>query len=185
MNFELPVAYFTARLMYSLNKYGEDEDKYCNQNNKIIYRGTKMPYSTLLSYERAKGKIILFSSFTSTSESQKFAEKWAGRRDSKEMYEVNRIYSVVYYITNKLENKYVSNGILIKDISYFKYEEEVLFQPFSFYLVSKVEINDKNYTADIYLKTIGKTEILEKKIKLGEEIEYNPDLKIMQIKKEK
>ena len=184
MNFELSVAYFTSRLMYSLNKYGNEQDKYYKEDNKIIFRGIKIPYSVLLTYERAKGKIILFSSFTSTSEKQDLAENWAGRRDAKNMYETNLLYSVVYYITNVQKSNWISNGVKIRDIAKFKNEEEVLFQPFSFYLVSKVEINDKNYTADIYLKTIGKTEILEEKIKLGKEIEYNPDLDIMQVKNE-
>ena len=36
--------------------------------------------------------------------------------------------------------------------------------------------------ADIYLDTIGKTEILEEKIREGKEIEFNPKLKIMEVK---
>ena len=40
-----------------------------------------------------------------------------------------------------------------------------------------------NYTADIYLETIGKTEILEEKIKKGKEIEFNKEENIIQIKK--
>ena len=65
----------------------------------------------------------------------------------------NLLYSVVYYITNVQKSNWISNGVKIRDIAKFKNEEEVLFQPFSFYLVSKVEINDKNYTANIYLKS--------------------------------
>ena len=45
-----------------------------------------------------------------------------------------------------------------------------------------VQIDLTNYTADIYLDTIGKKEILEEKIKIGKEIEYNPKEKIMQVK---
>ena len=37
--------------------------------------------------------------------------------------------------------------------------------------------------ADIYLDTIGKTEILEEKIKKGKEIEFNQKLRIMEVKK--
>ena len=40
-----------------------------------------------------------------------------------------------------------------------------------------------NYTADIYLEIIGKTEILEEKIKKGKEIEFNKEENIIQIKK--
>ena len=184
MNFELPVAYFTSRLMFSLNKYGYDKQKYYSKNNKKVFRGLIIPYSNLLSYERAKGKIILFSAFTSTSESKKFAENWSSRENSRELYEANLKYSVVYHITNVQKSNWVSNGIKVKDISRHEDEEEVLFQPFSFYLVKNVKIDNKDFTGDIFLETIGKTEILEEQMKLGKEIEYNPELNIMQIKSE-
>ena len=185
MDFSETVAYFASRLMYSLNNYGNDKKMYCNKNNTKIFRGLKISYSDLLPYVRAKGKIILFSSFTSTSEKQKIAENWAGRRDAREMYDTILKYSLVYYITNKHESNWVSNGVKVKNIARYKYEEEVLFQPFSFYLLKDVIIDDKKFTADIILETIGKIKILEKQIKLGNEIEYNPKLNIMQIKNEK
>ena len=57
-----------------------------------------------------------------------------------------------------------------------------MYQPFSFYYVRDVQIDQKNYKADIYLETIGKQEILEEKIKLGKEIKYNEKEKIMEVK---
>jgi len=48
-------------------------------------------------------------------------------------------------------------------------------------LVKKVDIDTNNYTADIYLETIGKTEILEEKIKIGKSIIYNEKEKIMEV----
>ena len=48
--------------------------------------------------------------------------------------------------------------------------------------MNKVEINKDDYTADIYLETIGKTEILEEKIKKGKNIIYNGNSKIMEAK---
>jgi len=184
MNFDISVAYFASRLMYSINNYGKDKDKFYNQDNKIIFRGAKIPYSNILTYKRAKGKIILFPSFTSTSESQKLAENWAGRKEAKDLYEANLKYSVVYYITNVHKSNWISNGVKVTDIAQYHYEEEVLFQPFTFFLLKDLKINDKDFTTDIYLETIGKTEILEEKIKLEKEIEYNPEQNIMQIKNE-
>ena len=73
------VAYFTSRLMYSLNEYAKEKQKYFNYDNKIIYRGTKMCLSSLLYYEKAKGKIIIFTAFTSTSQRKKVAEWFANR----------------------------------------------------------------------------------------------------------
>lgn len=68
--------------------------------------------------------------------------------------------------------------------SKYQKEEEILYQPFSFYYVKDVKINKEDYTADINLETIGKTEILEEQLKCGKIIEYNPNKKIMQVKEE-
>ena len=77
----------------------------------------------------------------------------------------------------------ISNGINVQEEAVFKKEREILYQPFSFYFVRDVQIDYTNCSADIYLETIGKTEILEEQIKKGLNIEYNPQLNIMQIKK--
>ena len=45
-----------------------------------------MSYSSLLPYERAKGKIILLSAFTSTSEKDSVARTWAGRGNEREKF---------------------------------------------------------------------------------------------------
>ena len=183
MNFFEPIAYFTARLMYSLNKYALKNDKYLNISEKELHRGVKLSYSNLLPYERAKGKIILLSAFTSTSEDENLAKKWAGRKDTTSLYKANLKFSVVFKIKNINKIKWISNGINIQKESQYKKEKEILYQPFSFYFVKDVKINIENYTADIDLETIGKIEILEEKIKIGKEIEYNESERIMQVKK--
>ena len=69
MNFTInsfeEVSYFTSRLMYSLNNYAKTNNKYYN-NNKVLYRGNSINYSSLLAYERAIRKVIILSSFTSS-----------------------------------------------------------------------------------------------------------------------
>jgi len=182
MNDYEPIAYFTARLMYSLNKYAKKNNKFCNENKKVLHRGVKMTYSDLLPYERAKGKIILLSAFTSTSLDEVFAKRWAGRDDTVALYTANLKFSVVFIITNLCNKNWISNGIDVQKEAKYKNEKEILYQPFSFYYVREVEINNELYTADIYLETIGKTEILEEKIREGKEIEFNSKLKIMEVK---
>ena len=44
------VAYFTARLMYSLNKYANQEGNYYQLNKTELHRGMKLPYSNVLPY---------------------------------------------------------------------------------------------------------------------------------------
>ena len=185
MKYYEPVAYFTSRLMFHLNKYAKENNKYCKEN-KQLHRGAQLYYSCLLPYERAKGKVILLSAFTSTSENDKVAKKWAGRGRENEVYRNSLKFSVVFHITNLFEenNNWISNSINVQDTSKYKNEKEFLFQPFSFYFVKDVIINEKEHKADIYLETIGKKEILEEQIKIGKEIEYNKDKNIMEVKKE-
>ena len=185
MNYEIKfesIAYFTSRLMYSLNRYASINDKYCTENEKIIYRGTKLKYTDILPYERAKGKIILLSAFTSTTEDESFAQRWSSRQKIREVYKSKLLFSVVFYIKNNYKSNWISNGINIQEESQYKNEKEILFQPFSFYYVKDVLIDLKNYTADIYLETIGKVEILEEQIKNNKDIEYNKKENIIQIK---
>ena len=187
------VAYFTSRLMYILNEYlkeKKDEEntnklcKYYKENKKVLFRGTKLYYSCLLPYERAVGKIILLSAFTSASENEEYANKLAGRGKEKEIYKNSLKFSVIFHITNLYneKNNWISNCIEInKDIYGYKIEKVFLFQPFSFYKVTKVDIDIKGYKADIYLETIGKKEILEEQIKLGKKIKYNETENIMEV----
>ena len=91
-------------------------------------------------------------------------------------------FSTFFYIKNIFKKNFIPNGINITNVSEFSKEKECLFQPFSFYYVEDVEIDLNNYIAKIYLETIGKTEILEEKIKKGKEIEYNQKENIIQVK---
>ena len=185
MKYYEPVAYFTSRLMYSLNLYANKYNKYCENNKQVLHRGTKLYYSCLLPYERAVGKIILLSAFTSTSEGEDVAQAWAerGKGREKEVFKNSLKFSVIFHITNLYNsNTWISNAIDVQKNSEYKGEKEILFQPFSFYRVKKVTINIKDYTADIELETIGKKEILEEQIKIGKEIDYNENENIMQVK---
>ena len=160
MNSYDTIAYFTSRLMYSLNNYGKENKMYYDKDNTTLRRGIKIPYSCLLPYIRAVGKVILLSSFTSTSENEITARNFSGRDVAEKQYKKNNIFSVIYIIHNNYKNNWVSNGINVQNESAYKSEKEILYQPFSFYLVKKVNIDIKNYIADIYLETVGKKEIL-------------------------
>ena len=183
----LSIAYFTARLNYCLNKYGnekfkdKDEIHYLNNNNKIIYRGMVIPLINILPYKRALNKVIVFPAFTSTSLKTDQGDKWAkrGRYRSNN----NKNYSVLFIITNIYKSGWISNGISIYDNSRYPEEEEILFPAFSFFYVDKVDIDLKEKKADIYLKTVGKKCILEEEIRKENDIEYNKKENIIQIKK--
>ena len=165
------VAYFTSRLMLSLNQYGEQKKKYYNYDEDILYRGMKLDYSSLLFYENAKNKKIILTSFTSMTKDKEICKKFA---------KTSRQFSVLFEITNSFKEGWKSNGIDIQDISLRKSEQEILYQPFSFYIVTDVRIDIKKREAYIYLKTIGKKEILEEKIREGKNIRYNEQENIIE-----
>ena len=141
-NFE-PKAYFASRFIYSLNSYAHRKDKYCTKNEKILYRGVKKSYINLLPYERAKGKIILLSSIISSFEEEKMINPYAKYKNAKSQF------STIFYIKNIYKKNYIPNGIIITDVSEFKYEKECLFQPFSFFYVKDIEIDLNKYVAKI------------------------------------
>ena len=176
------VAYYTARFMYSLNKFADKKGNYYVLDKTDLYRGMKLTYSNILPYERAKGKVILLSAFTSTSEEKKVAEKFSGRKYTQSLYNLKKKFSVILFIKNFYKQNWIANSIKIETLSKNKSKKEILYQPFSFYFVRDVQIDHKNYKADIYLETIGKQEILEEQIKIGKEIEYIEKEKIMKVK---
>ena len=174
--------YFTSRFMYCLNSYAYSYNQYYKENKSILFMGDKLYYSNLLSFERAIGKIILLSRFIITTNEEHIAKVNAGREKEKQVYNTNGKFCVMFYITNLYSNEqWISNGIdehyCLKDEN----EHKILFLPFSFFRVIKVDLDINNYKADIFLETIGKKEILEEKIRLGKEIKYNPDENIMEI----
>ena len=168
--------------MYSLNSYAKKSGEYYSLNDIEIRRGVKWSYSTLLQYERAVGKIILLSAFTSTSEEPLVAERFSGRKNSKTLFTNKKRFSVIFIMKNYCKNDWISNGVKIQKVSEYAVEKQVLYQPFSFYYVRSVEIDQKNFKADIYLETIGKKEILEEQIQKGKSIKYNETDKIMEVK---
>ena len=167
--------------MYSLNSYANKNKKYLNENI-VCYRGSKLTYSSLLYYERKKGKIIIFiTGFLSTAVDKRVAEDFSGRDESDSSQ--NKRFSTIFYINNIYYDNFISNAIDINEINLYMSEKEYLFLPFSFFRVKDVKININDKNADIYLETVGKKQILENEIKLGKEIEFNSQKNIIQIKK--
>ena len=162
-------AYFTGRLMYCLNSFALINKKYYNEN-KTIYRGMKLPYSCLQLYERAIGKIIILSNFTSTSMDEKAAQEFADRDEIETTFPRDLLFSVMIYIDNVWKENWLTSGMDIHEVSEYKNEQEVLYLPFSFYWVKDVKVDVEKKIADIYLRTCGKNEIIEEKIKMGKKI---------------
>ena len=132
-------------------------------------------------FERLKGKIILLTSFTSSSEDLSVAIQFSGREKAKEIFKEYKKFSVIYKITNNVIDNCIPCGIDIQAETYFTSEKEILFQPFTFYLVKNFEFNFIECTADIELETISKKEILEEKIKYGKKVLFDQKLCLLYI----
>ena len=170
-----PTVYCTSRLMHLFNNDAKYWRNYYTKDKYEVYRGVKLYYSSLLPYERAIGKIIILSTFIFTSEDETDARRFSGRKDSLSLYKTALKFSVIFKIKNNYQKSWIPNGIL-------NGEKEIIYLPFSFYKVIDVKIDYKNYIADIYLETVGKTEILEEKITMdNNKIQYNQNKEIIEI----
>ena len=164
-------AFFIGQLMFKLNyKIKEhinnpNDDlnaqyiQEYNEPTKILYRGMHLDYIETLSYPIQKGKIISFSTFTSSSIDENiakgFAEKW--RRQNE--------YSILMTITVKQEHNLFPLYLNIEQYSLYNNpdynEKERLFHPFTFFRITNFTQDYVNNYLYLNLEAIGKREILE------------------------
>ena len=167
------VAYFTSRFIHSLNDYACESQKYFEENT-TLYRGVTMNLSTLLTYEKAKGKIIVLTSFTSTTLEKKKIQQFKRKKNETQ-------FSVIYQIKNIHNKERKSGGIDIQELSDYPSEKEILFLPFSFFRLTDVTIDVSKREAEIKLETIEKKEILEEPMKKGNRVQYNEKINIIEL----
>ena len=168
--------YFICGLNYSLNKFNKQGNG--EKINRKLYRGMRLDMTELLNYERYKGQILCFPSFTSTSSSVQQAaspDRYGGRDTEIPTREIQGLFSVVLTIKHFSNSEAVPNASNIESISYYESESECLFHPFSFFKVTNVEINLKNYECDIELENYSRKSILEEKLMNGQEINFLED----------
>ena len=163
------IAFFISGLQLSLNIYGIRDKKGFNRQSEI-YRGALLEYSLILNYQRNVGNIIAFPSFFSTTLDINIAKEFSQYDNSKE----NRggLFSVNYIIKTNPNSDWISQGFNVSGISFYKNEKEILFQPFCFFRLIKVEVNLESNICFIYMELIGKKEIWEKKMNDNSNIKY-------------
>ena len=162
------ISFFVSSLMLSLNEYGKNSPNYIIENKKL-YRGMKLLYPELLNYEQNIGNIIIFPAFTSTSDNEEEIEKF---RKLKENEKSNGMFSVKLIIEYNCNEKQFPNAIFIDDISDYE-ESEYLILPFTFFIVSKTEIDIVNQEAIINLRIINREEIIENVLNKQLNLYYN------------
>ena len=166
------IAFFISGLQLSLNIYGKKDNKEFNCKSEI-YRGALFDYSLILNYQRNIGKIITFPSFFSTTLDVNVAKQFSQYYKTKELR--NGLFSTNYIININPNNDWIAQGFNISGISFYKNEKEILFQPFCFFILHKVDVDLNNNICNINLELIGKKQILEEKMNENSTIDYKKE----------
>ena len=172
------IAFFISGLQLSLNIYGIRDKKGFNYLSEL-YRGALFNYSLVLNYERNIGNIITYPSFFSTTLDVEVAKQFSKYNEPNER---EGLFSANYIIHLIPRNGWISQGFNITNISNYKNEKEILFQPFCFFKLTNVTVDLKNNICFIYLELIGKKEIWEKKMNNYSSIEYQQPENYIELK---
>ena len=163
------IAFFISGLQLSLNIYGKKDKKDFNCKSEL-YRGILLNYSDVIDYERNIGNIVTFPSFFSTTLDVEVAKSFSEYNFSKEQRK--GLFSANYIIRTKPNYDWISQGFDISNLSSYKNEKEILFQPFCFFRITDVKVNTKLNICYIYLELIGKKEIWEQSMNRSSSILY-------------
>ena len=173
------IAFFIAGMQLSLNIYGKKDCKGIYFNMEL-YRGTLLRYSKVLNYVRNIGNIITFPSFLSTTFDVNIAKDFSQFFFPKEARK--GLFSANYIIYINPKKGWIDQGFNISNISSYKEEKEVLFQPFCFFKIIKVNVDMNLNMCYIYMELVGKKEIWEQNLNNKSNIEYNKDENFIELK---
>ena len=87
-----------------------------------------------------------------------------------------------YTININPKEEWIAQGFNISNISHFINEKEILFQPFCFFKINKVETDLDNNRCFISLDLIGKKEIWEKRMNNNSFVVYQKTENFMELK---
>ena len=151
------IAYFISDIIYSLNSFG-------NARNKIIegvhtwYRGLAIPFSDLLLYKQNEGDIIIYPSFTSSSNILRIAEFFSQKAKGKKN---NELFSVIITIKYNCAKTDIPVSIDINELTRDNQDvmedntELRILLPFTFYKIKSVNIDEEKEMGEIELEVIA------------------------------
>ena len=176
--------YFIGQLMYKLNEYGIEKNLGYKENKEIkLYRGIYINYLDALSYQIHKGKKICFQTFLSTSKKEDTAKFFSYEtRTTNDERKKDFKFSLLMEIKHNYKEGLFPLCFYISNISKYKYEEEYLFHPYTFFIIKDFSVDYEKYLIKLYLETINKKEILEEKINENNKIYYNKKDNIISLK---
>ena len=169
------LSFFIGPIHYLLVKFLNDNSLYGLYENIILFRTIYINEFDLNIYQMAKGDIICFPSFTSTSINQNFEPTFKAL-EVNNIDNKNENFKLIFNMEYIYEPGNISPGINIKNFSQFKNEEEILLFPFTFIDVQKFYKVGKDYI--LKCRILNKKNILEFDLKKGKNIIYKNGLLI-------
>ena len=144
------IGYYAGNLMYSLIKYGKDKNKGVNEE-KAFFCGLELNIIEMMEFLKNKQNKITFPYFFSMTTNEDLAIISSKRNRPVQERKIEELYSVIFTI-NYSPSKNIQPYIFeVKDLSPFPNEEEYILLPFTFLYLSCIDINSKEYYANIRL----------------------------------
>ena len=146
-NYNLISGYISA-LIYSIEYLFNKNELYGVYYDVVLYRGIMLKISDICLYKISIGKLICFPGFTSTSSRKQTIINFPTDL-AKKINELDNQYCVIMVFNYKYKNGNKSPVFNISKIN--PSEAEFLFPPFSFFKITKVEMNKGTSEDPIYI----------------------------------
>ena len=154
------IGYYAGNLMYSLVKYGKNENKGI-KDKKTFYCGMELNIIEMMEFLKNKKNKITFPYFFSMTTNEDWAYNSSKRDRSKEERQEKELYSVKMKINYSPSLNYEPCIFEVKDLSLSPDAEEYILLPFTYIDLFSIDINSEEYSADIQLNITDKNAIFE------------------------
>jgi len=175
------ISYFASNLMYSFVQYGQERGKGVTYG-QTFFKGKLLNIYLLLEFLKNKESLITFPYFFKFTVNKEFAELTSKRYHYENNKKDNELYSVIMKFDYLHDDGYEPSVFQLNYLMQFPEEEDYILLPFTFLKITKFKIDSSKFIADIEFSIVGKLNILEKDIRNGKDLVYDPENHIMTIK---
>ena len=175
------MGYFIGNFMHRIVEYGKQEKKAVLGGNHF-YKGIQLNIFDLFEFIKNDQLLISFSHFMMVTSKKELAILNAQRNMNLAYRNNKKLFSVILNIQYFYDDSYKPSIFDLSGLMSYPDEEEYIVLPFTFFLLKKIKYDEKKMTADIDLEVIGKSEVLEEKVKKGQKLFYEEKNHIMNAK---
>ena len=175
------MGYFIGNFMHRIVEYGKQEKKAVLGGNQF-YKGIQLNIFDLFEFIKNDQLLISFSHFMMVTSKKELAILNAQRNMNSAYRNNKKLFSVILNIQYFYDDSYKPSIFDLSGLMSYPDEEEYIVLPFTFFLLKRIKYDEKKMTADIDLEVIGKSEVLEEKVKKGQKLFYEEKNHIMNAK---